>query len=92
MAIDVVAMKAWQDALNAAFRKLRPRNVRFQFFTDYEAVTCALWREGGKAPKGAERETQHGLEWYGFTTDCDPVLTGAQAETVVAGLFAKFGV
>lgn len=80
-------MKEWQMAIHAAFSKLRPRNVRFQLLTDYIGRKVGLWREGGTVPADCRVEIGPNEQWFGFeASDVD----GKDAESVVAGLFAKF--
>ena len=85
-------IREWQSTLNKAFSTVRPRGVRFQFFTDFKDKSIELWREGGKKPAGAKEETHGADTWYGFTMVADHPVTREQAESHLRALFTGFGV
>lgn len=83
-------IKQWQENLHAAFKKLRPRNVRFQMLTDYVGRKVGLWREGGTVPADCRVEIGPQEQWFGFEAEAIGDVDAAGAESVLAGLFAKF--
>lgn len=82
----------WRNNLHAAFRRQRPRNVRFQLLTDHRTKVVGLWREGGTVPKDCRVEITQAEQWFGFEATTGDEVTTEQAEALMADLFAKFAV
>lgn len=83
-------MKEWQQLLHAAFSARRPRNVRFQMFTDFTTRNVGIWREGGNVPADCIVEVTVNEQWFGFESVVVGDVDEASAAKVVDDLFAKF--
>jgi hypothetical protein len=89
--IELSPMQLWQQKLLKAWRELRPRGERFNFYTKYSTSAVALWRCGGDEPEGAESQVENGVTWYGFSVEVSHEAGDGDARKAVAGLFSKFG-
>lgn len=82
----------WRKNLHAAFKKHRPRNVRFQMLTDYTGRKVGLWREGGNVPDKCRVEITLTEQWFGFEATTGDEVTPEQADALLLDLLAKFAV